>query len=131
MILGLGTDACAIKRFEKILENPRFLERWFTAAERDYLAGRRAESAAGLFAAKEAASKALGSGFSHFGPDSVEILHDAQGRPRCRLHGAALERLEALGGAEILVSITHDGGLALAVALAVSAEPAAKVPRQE
>ena len=120
MILGLGTDVCAIERLEKALENPRFLQRWFTAAEREYLAGRRAESAAGLFAAKEAAAKALGSGFSGFGPDSVEILHDAQGRPLCRLRGAAQARLEALGGREILVSISHDNGLALAVALAVA-----------
>ena len=118
MILGLGTDVCAVERIEKALQNPRFLERWFTAGEREYLAGRRVESVAGLFAAKEAVAKALGSGFSRFGPDSVEIDHDALGRPTCQLHGAARERLAALGATELMVSISHDGGVALAVAVA-------------
>lgn len=119
MILGLGTDVCAVERMAKALENPRFLARWFTAAEREYLRERRPESAAGLFAAKEAAAKALGTGFSGFGPDSLEIVHDENGRPLCRPLKGAKERLTALGGREILVSISHDGGLALAVALAV------------
>ena len=120
MILGVGTDVCEISRMEAALRNPRFLERWFTAAEREYLAGRRAESAAGLFAAKEAVAKALGVGFSGFGPASVEIVHDGHGRPVCVLHDGALERLSALGAEEALVSISHDGGLAMAVAIVQS-----------
>ena len=117
MILGLGTDVCEIARVERALENPRFLTRWFTAEERTYLAGRRPESAAGLFAAKEAAAKALGTGFVGFGPASLEIRHDEKGKPVCVALAGAAARLAALGGREILVSISHDGGLAIAVAL--------------
>ena len=118
MMLGIGTDLCQIARMERTLRNPRFLERWFTEAERAYLAGRRAESVAGLFAAKEAVAKALGVGFSGFGPAQVEILHDENGRPVCRLYDGALARLTEIGGHEVLVSITHDGGLAAAFAVA-------------
>ena len=124
-ILFASGDPVSVERLEKALENPRFLQRWFTAAEREYLAGRRAESAAGLFAAKEAAAKALGSGFSGFGPDSVEIDHDGRGRPLCRLRGGAAARLKTLGGERVLVSVSHDGGLAMAFA---AASLAAKMP---
>ena len=119
MILGLGTDVCAVDRMENALRNPRFLRRWFTETEQRYLAGRRPESAAGIFAAKEAAAKALGTGFSGFGPASLEIDHDENGRPVCCPLDGAAERLAALGGREILVSISHDAGLAMAVAIVV------------
>ena len=69
-------------------------------------------------AAKEAVAKALGVGFSCFGPAQVEILHDENGRPVCRLYDGALARLTEIGGHEVLVSITHDGGLAAAFAVA-------------
>ena len=61
MIRGLGCDVCAIERMVKILEKSRFLERYFTEGERAYIAARShaAETAAGLFAAKEALVKAL------------------------------------------------------------------------
>ena len=41
MIRGLGCDVCAVERMQKILENPRFLERWFTAEERAYIGARK------------------------------------------------------------------------------------------
>ena len=119
MILGLGTDLCDVARIEAALTNPRFLTRWFTEAERAYIAEKGPQSAAGIFAAKEAAAKALGTGFEGFGPDSVEIDHDGRGRPLCRLRGGAAERLKTLGGERVLVSVSHDGGLAMAFAAAV------------
>jgi len=133
MILGVGTDVCSIARIEKALENPRFLERWFTEAERDYISARSAASAAGIFAAKEAVSKALGTGFSGFGPDKIEILHDAGGKPLCRLHAGAKDRAEAIGAGEVMVSISHDGGVAVAFALAQtkSEMPAKDHPTEE
>ena len=119
MIRGLGCDVCAIPRMRKIIENPRFLERWFTAEERAYINAhnRRAETAAGIFAAKEAFVKALGTGFSGFSMADISIEPDELGRPVSRLSGGALERLEALGGKRMLISITHAGGFASAVAV--------------
>ena len=133
MILGVGTDICEIARIEKALENPRFLDRWFTSAEKEYILARGAASAAGIFAAKEAVSKALGTGFSGFGADKIEILHDAHGKPVCRLHDGAKDRAEAIGAGEVMVSISHDVGMAVAFALAQtkSEMPAKDHPTEE
>ena len=122
MIRGVGADLCQISRIEKAMEKPRFLERWFAPSERAYIAQRGPQSAAGIFAAKEAVAKALGTGFSGFGPEQVEILHDEHGRPFCRLAEGAQARLEAIGAAEVLISISHDGGMALAFAVAQGPE---------
>ena len=65
MIRGIGCDLCAIPRMEEILQDGRFLRRYFTADERAYILDRvqAAQTAAGIFAAKEALLKALGTGF--------------------------------------------------------------------
>ena len=117
MIVGLGIDLCGIGRMEKALEHPRFLIRAFTEGERARIAQRGAKTAAGIFAAKEAVAKALGSGFDGFGPADVEILWDNAGRPRCQLLGGALARLRAISGGSVYLSITHDAGVAAAVAV--------------
>ena len=122
MILGIGTDICEIARIAKAMENPRFLERWFTENERAYIADRNAASAAGIFAAKEAIAKALGTGFSGFGADKIEILHDAHGAPVCNLLAGAKARAEAIGAGSVMVSISHDGGMAIAFALIQTAK---------
>ena len=123
MILGVGTDLCEIARMRKAMENPRFLPRVCTPAERERLEPlcpeRRAERLAGLFAAKEAVAKALGTGFAGFGFADVEILAEENGRPTARLTGGALKALSQ--PARIHVSISHDGGLALAFAVIESA----------
>ncbi len=125
MILGVGIDLCEIARMEAALEKPRFAERVFTPAERARLDAargkRRAEVAAGLFAAKEAVAKALGTGFVGFGPWDVEIVPDPAGRPVCRLLNGAAARAAALvegGEWTVHVSITHENGAAAAVAVA-------------
>lgn len=117
MILGLGLDLCDVGRIERALQNPRFLLRVYTPGERALIEARGAQTAAGLFAAKEAAAKALGTGFRGFGFADVEVLRDDLGRPVCRLHGGAQARLLALGGGTLLVSITHSGGFAAATAV--------------
>ena len=121
MILGVGIDLCEIARMEAALEKPRFAERVFTPAERarlDAVRGkRRAEVAAGLFAAKEAVAKALGTGFVGFGPWDVEIVPDPAGRPVCRLLNGAAALAEG-GEWTVHVSITHENGAAAAVAVA-------------
>lgn len=119
MILGVGTDLCEISRIQKAMENERFAQRVFTEAERARFAGlcpeRLSEHAAGLFAAKEAVAKAMGTGFSGFGFSDIEILPDEKGRPCAALSERA--RVLIPDGAKIHLSISHDGGMALAFAV--------------
>ena len=119
-VLGLGLDLCAIERIERALQNERFLQRAFSEGERARIAQRGAATAAGYFAAKEAAAKALGCGFDGFFLDSIEIEPDALGCPQCILKGKAFERLRALGASRVLITITHDAGMAAAVAVIAS-----------
>ena len=118
MISGIGTDLCRIERIARAMENPRFLERLYTPAERARLenlcAERMHERAAGMFAAKEAVAKALGTGFTGFGFADVEILADEKGKPFVHLYGGAAELAK---GARIHLSISHDAGLAMAFAV--------------
>ncbi len=116
MIRGIGLDLCGIGRMEKLLEDNRFLNRYFTDSEIAYIRSKgnhAAQTLAGIYAAKEAVSKALGSGIV-FDLKEVCILHDEAGAPGCALTGKA----EALGkGDRFLLSITHEGGTAAAVCI--------------
>ena len=123
MILGIGLDLCDIGRIKEAIENEHFLERVYTPAERERIraasAVRRGEIAAGLFAAKEAVSKALGTGLVGIELSDIEITPDAAGCPRCTLSGKALDRARALCGERftVWVSITHEAGMAAATAV--------------
>lgn len=117
MILGIGTDICAVSRIEKAMENPRFTERIFSPGEREHIAARGAQTAAGLFAAKEAVAKALGTGFQGFCPWDIEIVWDETGRPLPLLKKGALDRFRRMGGESAHLSISHDGGMAVAFAI--------------
>lgn len=86
MILGIGTDIVEIERIRKILNNhpERFLKRVYTDREANYCLKRKdpAIHLAGLFAAKEAVVKSLGTGFTkNIGWNDVEIGHEASGKP--------------------------------------------------
>ena len=123
MIAGIGLDLCEIERMKKAIERAHFVDRVFTAAEAERIRAasdiRRGEIAAGLFAAKEAVSKALGTGLAGIGLTDIEITPDAAGCPRCALSGRALDRARALCGGRftVWVSITHEGGMAAATAI--------------
>ncbi len=101
MILGIGTDLVDIRRIERIIarHGDRFLDRIFTATERERAEGRadRAATYAKRFAAKEACAKALGTGFQDgiFFRD-LGVVNLPSGRPTMRLTGAALCRLQAI-----------------------------------
>ena len=120
-IVGIGTDLIKISRFVQM--TPQFMARVFTDGERDYLRGKTGEglasSAAGLFAAKEAVAKALGTGFRGFWPCDVEIWHDGHGAPRVRLHGNAAKIAKKLTKKRphIHVSISHTNDDAVAFAV--------------
>ena len=120
MILGIGVDLCEIARLERAIAREGFLMRFFTQEERDYIASRGAmgaQSAAGLFAAKEAMLKALGVGLA-LPLREAGVTHDAQGAPRAALTGAAAARLAAMGGRTMHLSISLEGGMGVAMAVA-------------
>jgi holo-[acyl-carrier protein] synthase len=131
MILGVGSDLVDIRRIEKTLGRwgERFIERCFTATERDRSEGRRerAASYAKRYAAKEACAKALGTGFSGgvFWRD-MGVVNLPGGRPTMMLTGGAARRLAELVPAgmtaRIDVSITDEPPLAQVIVV-ISAEP--------
>ncbi len=115
MILGVGIDLVAVDRVERLLarHGERFTTRCFAPGEA--MRPRDAEHLAGLLAAKEAAFKALGTGWdAGVGWRSV-VVRRAAGAPTLDLHGAAAERARELGARRSHLTITHAAGLAVAV----------------
>ena len=124
MIIGLGSDLCSIARIEKSLERfgERFVRRVFTEIEREKAEGRpltRAGTYAKRFAAKEAFSKAVGTGFKRgvFMRD-IGVVNLPSGEPTLELSGGARQRLDALTPAghlaRIHLTMTDDYPFALA-----------------
>ena len=116
MCKGLGLDLCEVSRMERLLQNDRFLSRYFTENEIIYIRSRgkgAAQTMAGLFAAREALGKALGGGID-FDLKEAEISHTSSGAPFFCLSGKLKDRI---GDTRVLLSITHDGGMAAAVCL--------------
>jgi len=122
MIIGLGVDVTKIDRIEAAMERRgrAFLERIFTPSEIAYCQSHRhsAERFAGRFAAKEAAMKALGTGWSRgVRWIDIEVVRERSGKPTLRLAGAACEIASGLGVKNIALTITHDGNTALALVI--------------
>jgi holo-[acyl-carrier protein] synthase len=134
MILGLGSDICDIRRIEKSIERygDRFLERIFTETERAKAMRRsekiQAATFAKRFAAKEAASKALGTGFRKgvFFSD-LGVVNLPSGQPTLKLTGGAAERLLAITPpgmqAQVALTMTDEYPYAYAQVI-ISAIPA-------
>ena len=125
--LLLGIDLTEVGRVAAVLERhaERFLARVFREGE--IRRARRhprafAEHVAGRFAAKEAAMKALGTGWRGVAFREIEIGRDPSGKPRLAFHGRALERARQLRVLSAEVSITHARDLAAAV-VALVTEP--------
>ncbi|MEK7393060.1 MAG: holo-ACP synthase [Fibrobacterota bacterium] len=119
MIVGIGIDQVLIERIRKV--SPRLFERICTVAEREFcekFGEGKYERYAGRFAAKEAISKALGTGIAAgIEWTDIEILPLASGAPVAHLHNAAASRMEQLGATRVHVSITHDKVTASAVGI--------------
>ncbi len=122
MIIGLGIDICEIVRIERYLERygERFTRRCFTPREIAYCTRYTlsAEQFAARVAAKEAASKALGTGWRqgvHWKCFEVDGL--PSGKPILRVHGRAAELAAQMGVRHINISLTHDAGVAVAVVI--------------
>lgn len=113
MILGLGLDVVEKSRIRRIWERYgfRFADRILHADETarlNTLNGSEVQFLASRFAAKEAAVKALGTGFSRgIIPSHIAVATMADGRPELRLYGAALDRLRELGAVRTHISLTH------------------------
>ncbi|MBS6861456.1 MAG: holo-ACP synthase [Hydrogeniiclostridium sp.] len=123
-MIALGIDLLEIDRIRRSLDNPRFLRRVFGPQELEQLAARgfSPQSAAACFCAKEAFSKALGTGVRGFLLTEVQLLREPAGRPYLSLSGDAL-RLAEERGWDFSVSVTHTKQYA---AVVVAAEPRAK-----
>ncbi|MCL2188967.1 MAG: holo-ACP synthase [Defluviitaleaceae bacterium] len=118
MARSIGTDIVKIARFAEI--SPHFIGRVYTKGEQEYLLKKNnPASYAGLFAAKEAVAKALGTGFRGFFPCDIEIWHDTLGKPHVRLHNMAAKTARKISRkrTRILISISHTDTDALAVAI--------------
>ncbi len=119
MIVGLGLDIAEIDRIEAAITRygAPFIERLFTPSEVSYCESHRNryERYAGRFAAKEAAMKALGTGWRHgIRWRDIEVTREPSGKPTLRLEGVARQFADRLGVKNITVTITHSGNLALA-----------------
>lgn len=118
MIIGLGTDIAELARIKASYDRfgERLLQKILTDEEQKNLSKSPIAYIAGRFAAKEAAVKALGTGFSQgIGLLDVEVLRSPTGQPQLLLHGAARQRAEAMGMRTAHISISHDRNAAVAV----------------
>lgn len=129
MTIRTGIDLLEIGRLESMYTRQpriymRFLQRVFTPAELE-LAGGQKDALAGRFAAKEAVSKALGTGIGAVSWQEIEILQAPWGEPILNLHGRAAARAQALGLTEWSVSISDTATHVVAVAVATGNAKAA------
>ncbi|NEZ46711.1 holo-ACP synthase [Clostridium niameyense] len=120
MVLGVGIDIIEIRRIDSAIKrNKNFLDKLFTDKEIEYFKSRklRTEFIAGRFAAKEAISKALGTGFRGFSLKDIEIQNDDLGKPIVYLKNNAQKKANSFGKYKIHLSISHSEDNAVAYAL--------------
>ena len=117
--VAIGVDLIEIGRIQRALDDfgERFLNRIYTERERDRYRHRISELAA-RFAAKEATSKALGTGIIGIRWREMEVLPNRRGKPVLILHGGAAERARLLGFTDFSVSLTHSRTDAMAFVVA-------------
>ena len=118
-VRGIGVDICRAERIAESLKRfgERMEKRLFTADELAYCRGHKdpLPHLASRFAAKEAASKALGTGIAAgIGWTQIEVVQPGGRVPTLRFTGAALERLGAIGATRSHLTLSHDAGLAVA-----------------
>lgn len=118
--VAVGTDIIEIARIERSCRDfgERFLKRVYTERERERYRGRPNELAA-RFAAKEATSKALGTGIVGIRWREMEVLPNRRGKPVLILHGQAARRARQLGLNHFSVSLTHSRTDAMAFVVGV------------
>ena len=122
MILGTGIDLVEIQRIRDALgrHGEGFARRILTEAEWDYCRAHvdPAPHVAARFAAKEAVSKAFGTGIgTRLSWHDIQVTRDASGRPHVELCGEAAGLMKELGGAHVHLSLSHERGHAAAMAI--------------
>jgi len=118
VVVGLGIDIVEVRRISQALQGgDTMAKRVFTPSELEYCLGRRNryQHFAGRFAAKEAALKALGTGWQYgIRWQDVEVVVGEMGKPELNFHGRAKEILESRGARSAFVTITHASEYAVA-----------------
>lgn len=118
MVIGLGIDVVELDRIERAIARfgERFLTKVLTPGEQAVRPVRCVPFVAARFAAKEAASKALGTGFSAgVSLTTIEVVGGERGKPGLALHGPAMAAFARLGGRRMHISLTHGRDVAAAV----------------
>jgi len=122
-VRAIGIDLLEVDRMARAVERwgQPFLDRVFTPGEQAAAArGVAAQALAARYAAKEAVSKCLGTGFKRgVRRRDIEVVGDEWGAPSIRLHGAAARQAD---GAHFLLSLTHTTGFAAATAVMLHSE---------
>lgn len=126
MLVGLGVDLCDSRRIRAVMQRrgDRFANRILHQEERAAHARARdaARDLAKRWAAKEAVSKALGTGYRGVAPRDIALLQHRSGEPWIRLDGRALQALQRRNGAAVRVSISDEGDMVVAVATIEAAD---------
>ena len=134
-ILGIGADIVELERIERLHQRhgEAFIRRFCRSGEWQPRRGAAlVQHLGGLFAAKEAVLKALGTGWAEgLGFRQIEVVRQPSGAPGVRLHGAAAERSARLGTESIHLTITHERTHAVAMAVLEGKAPAAETPEDE
>lgn len=122
--VAVGIDIIEVDRVQKVFAHhgERFLRRVFTELEVRQCRGKIARLA-GRFAAKEAISKALGTGLHGVAWREMEVVQIRSGRPTVRLHGNAKRRAEQLGLSAFDVSMADLKAFSIAIAVAIQTSP--------
>ncbi len=120
MIKGIGVDIVDIERFRKTLAKwqTRFTDRLFTKHEMEECLSQKdpAPHLAARFAAKEAFGKAIGLGLiGKVSPRDIEVIREPTGAPRLHIVRGALKRLEEIQATRVFLSLSHDGGIGIAM----------------
>ncbi len=119
-----GIDIVECERFERLLQKKSFLHGVYTERELSYIASKgksKAQSAAGIFCAKEALLKACGIGIFSARLTEIEVCHDERGKPYLALHGAAKKRFR---DDAFDLSISHCKAYAVAAVVAAARDKA-------
>ncbi|MDP3487283.1 MAG: holo-ACP synthase [Bacillota bacterium] len=117
-MIGIGIDITPLERISVMRDKygDKFLDKLLAEGEQ----GGNVETLAGLWAAKEAVAKALGTGYNGFGPTDICILREALGAPSVELRGKAADIAMSRGITTVKLSISHAAGLAVACAVALA-----------
>lgn len=124
-ILDIGVDIVEIDRIKDAIDkNDRFLYRLFTDAEIDYFKTKnfKIETIAGNFTAKEAISKAIGTGIRNFNIKDIEVIRNSLGKPIVKTYNNLKQICIDYNILEIKVSISHSEKYAVANAIVITKE---------